>query len=86
MKSHSNITLPSMPINNCRTNVLIKLYTYFFLHYVSTLESSQKKRPKSEYWQQILATEGLSMLYWNRGTVICMKIFQHDSNEEAEQM
>jgi hypothetical protein len=29
----------------------------FLLHYVSTLESSQKERPKSEYWQQILATK-----------------------------
>ena len=51
-KSHFNITLPSMPINNCHTSVSIKLCLYFFHHYVSTLASSQKKA--SKIW--ILAT------------------------------
>jgi cytochrome b561 len=75
-----------MPINNCRTSVSIKLCVFFLLHYVSTLKSSPKMRPKSEYWQQILATVGHSMLYWNRDTIICKKRLEHDSNEGAEQM
>jgi hypothetical protein len=84
-KSQFNITVPSMPINNCRTSVPNKLCVFFLLHYVSTIESSQKRRSKIWILQEILATEGHSMLYWNRGTIIRMERLQQDSNEEAGQ-